>query len=217
MMSTLLLRHEDALTSVAMQDQFVIFFTRGDRGVVPLLLRSARQWKDLSPEQAQCPLRVYLIQAIVAELHQRFCKFKAQLENQKIRTHAIQTRLITEDNAFPFHRWNGALKQVEIDNTPPISMVEMEQKIAILQQAFQEKENCVRFHALAAPNSQGEVVPWRLQIPLRNDNLSAHLKGMTQSSIWMLLASRLKVHGAQRSRLAQELQKLMHPPAKKTG
>ena len=161
--------------------------------MVPLLLLSARQWKDFSPEQAQCPLRIYLIQAIVAELHQRFCKFKVQLENQKIRIHAIiQTKLITEDNAFPFHRWNGATDLNGGNGT------------------------LCEVSPLAAPNSQGEVVPWRLQIPLRNDDLLAHLKGLTQSSIWMVLASRLKVHGTQRfrSRPAQELQ-MMHMPAKR--
>ncbi|CAK9101302.1 unnamed protein product [Durusdinium trenchii] len=68
LMSALMIRHEDSLNAAAMQDQYLIFCTRGDRGAIPLLLRQARQWKDMSPQQTTLPLRCWLIQSLLAEL-----------------------------------------------------------------------------------------------------------------------------------------------------
>ena len=127
---------------------------------------------------------------------------------EDLRLQAVKTKGITEDMAFPYLRWNPSTRQTEVDQVPPLSQVEMEQKLGQLQEAFKESANCIRFHALASQESQAEVIPWRLQISVRNDRLASVMKSLCHSSIWLLLSARMREHGTQRSKLAQELQRL---------
>ena len=48
----------------------------------------------------------------------------------------------------------------------------MEQNLSLLRHAFQEKDNCIRLVAIATQQGTAEVVPWRLQNFLCNDNLT---------------------------------------------
>ncbi|CAK9040860.1 unnamed protein product, partial [Durusdinium trenchii] len=180
LMGQLLVRHEDALNSVSMQDSYVIFFQTKNSGDIPLLIRSASQWRDLPDDQAQTPLRCYLIQAIVSELIARFQKLKLQLEDEQTKTAAIKSQTILEDLSFPYLVRHSQQQRLVIGQSQSISWATMESHLGLLQQAFQEPANCVRFFAMASAQSKGEVVPWKLQISLRNDSLSSLMRQLAQ-------------------------------------
>ena len=211
LMGQLLIRHEDQMNSVCMQDSFVIFFQRGNAGVLPLLMRSAGQWRNLPQDQVMMPLRSFLIQAVVAELVTRFQKLKTQLQDDSTKKAAIQSKTVMEDHSFPHLTWSSKHQSLEIMQTAPIAWNTMESHLGLLQQAFQEPGNCIRFFAMAAQNSRGEVIPWRLQISLRNDSLASLLKLLAGSSLWNLVGARMRQHGPQRSQLAQDLQQILRP------
>lgn len=211
LMGQLLIRHEDSLNSVSMQDSFVLFFQQGNSGVLPLLLRTAKQWHDLPADQAMIPLRSYLIQAVINELTNRFQKLKLQLSDDSTKQAAIKSLTILEDSSFPHLIWHHQHKRLVISQTAPISWSSMETHLGILQQAFLEPTNCVRFFAMASQQSRSEVVPWKLQISMRNDSLSSLLRQLTGSALWHLIGARLKQHGLQRSKLAQDIQMVLRP------
>ena len=121
LMGQLLIRHEDQMNSVCMQDSFVIFFQRGNAGVLPLLMRSAGQWRNLPQDQVMMPLRSFLIQAVVAELVTRFQKLKTQLQDDSTKKAAIQSKTVMEDHSFPHLTWSSKHQSLEIMQTAPIA------------------------------------------------------------------------------------------------
>ncbi|CAK9115224.1 unnamed protein product, partial [Durusdinium trenchii] len=187
LMGQLLVRHEDSLNSVSTQDSYVMFFQRGNSGVVPLLLRAANQWRDLPLDQIQMPLRSYLIQAILTELVIRFQKLKTQLEDPGTKAAAVKSLTILEDLSFPYLMWHAQQQRLVVSQSSPISWTTMESHLGLMQQAFQEPSNCVRFFAMASAQSQADVIPWKLQISLRNDSLSSLMRQLTGSSLWHLI------------------------------
>ncbi|CAK9016860.1 LINE-1 reverse transcriptase-like [Durusdinium trenchii] len=126
LMGQLLIRHEDSLNSVSMQDSFVLFFQQGNSGVLPLLLRTAKQWHDPPADQAMIPLRSYLIQAVINELTNRFQKLKLQLSDDSTKQAAIKSLTILEDSSFPHLIWHHQHKRLVISQTAPISWSSME-------------------------------------------------------------------------------------------
>lgn len=211
LMGQLLIRHEDSLNSVSMQDSFVMFFQRGNSGAVPLLLRAANQWRDLPPDQTQMPLRSYLLQAILNELVSRFQKLHHQLEDPGTKAAAVKSLTVLEDLSFPYLMWHAQQQKLVVSQTASISWTTMESHLGLLQQAFQEPSNCIRFFAMASAQSKADVVPWKLQISLRNDSLSSVMRQLTGSSLWHLMGARMKQHGLQRSKIAQDIQDILHP------
>ena len=161
-------------------------------------MRSAGQWRNLPQDQAMMPLRSFLIQAVVAELVTRFQKLKTQLQDDSTKKAAIQSKTVMEDHSFPHLTWSSKHQSLEIMQTAPIAWNTMESHLGLLQQVFQEPGNCIRFFAIAAQNSSGEVIPWRLQISLRNDSLASLLKLLAGSSLWNLVGARMRQHGPQR-------------------
>ncbi|CAK9005416.1 unnamed protein product [Durusdinium trenchii] len=157
LMGQLLIRHEDSLNSVSMQDSFVMFFQRGNSGAVPLLLRAANQWRDLPPDQTQMPLRSYLLQAILNELVSRFQKLHHQLEDPGTKAAAVKSLTILEDLSFPYLMWHAQQQKLVVSQIASISWTTMESHLGLLQQAFQEPSNCIRFFAMASAQSKGDV------------------------------------------------------------
>ncbi|CAK8997111.1 unnamed protein product, partial [Durusdinium trenchii] len=134
LMGQLLIRHEDSLNSVSMQDSFVMFFQRGNSGAVPLLLRAANQWRDLPPDQTQMPLRSYLLQAILNELVSRFQNFYHQLEDPGTKAAAVKSLTVLEDLSFPYLMWHAQQQKLVVSQTASISWTTMESHLGLLQQ-----------------------------------------------------------------------------------
>ena len=142
---------------------------------------------------------------------QQVPELKLQLSDDSTKQAAIKSLTILEDSSFPHLLWHHQHKRLVISQTAPISWSSMETHLGILQQAFLEPTNCVRFFAMASQQGRSEVVPWKLQISMRNDSLSSLLRQLTGSALWHLIGARLKQHGLQRSKLAQDIQMVLRP------
>ena len=103
MLAVLALRHEDALNSLACQDQFILFLAHGPQGMPPLMIQTAQDWREQSSNTM--PLRVALMKNLLEELMRRFKGFCAKLSDEDFRRQSIQTKVILEDNTIPFLQW----------------------------------------------------------------------------------------------------------------
>ena len=201
-MAALLLRHEDSLNAAASQDSFVMYLTSGPRG--------ALEWKEQeAPTQA---LRLHLAQALMDLLITRFETFCKQLTtDSNFMQQSLETGVVLKDGSFPFLKWNPKLKKTEISSEPSTPVQEMKARLQRIQQAFLESANLIRFHSLKSTkgdeNSPNTVIPWKLQLSARNDALMIEVRSLVNSSIWLLIAGRLRIHSFQRSGLAQDLQR----------
>ena len=209
-MAALLLRHEDSLNAAASQDSFVMYLNSGPRGALPHLVHKAREWKDQeSPTQA---LRLHLAQALMDLLITRFETFCKQLTtDSNFMQQSLETGVVLKDGSFPFLKWNPKLKKTEISSEPSTPVQDMRARLQRIQQAFLESTNLIRFHSLKSTkvdeNSPNTVIPWKLQLSARNDALMIEVRSLVNSSIWLLIAGRLRIHSFQRSGLAQDLQR----------
>ena len=203
------LRHEDALNSLACQDQFILFLTQGPQGMSPLLIQTAQDWREQS--NVTSPLRVVLMQTLLEELMRRFKGFCTKLSDEDFRRQSIQTKVILEDNTVPYLQWNHQQKCLLPSQVQGMSIQDMEQRLQRLHSALQEPSNLIRFFALRSQGQTTGVTPWKIQLSMRNDALMCEMKHLLGSAIWMLIAGRLRAHSQQRSRAAQELQEIAYP------
>ena len=153
-------------------------------------------------------------------LIKRFETFCKQLTTDSNFTQQSQeTGVVLKDGSFPFLRWNPKLKKTEISAEPSTSPQDMGARLQRIQQAFKEPTNLIRFHSLKSTkvdeNAPNTVIPWKLQLSTRNDALMVEVRSLVNSSIWLLVAGRLRIHSFQRSGLAQELQRQVFQPGRR--
>ena len=67
----------------------------------------------------------------------------------------------------------------------------------------------MRFHSL---KPQTTVVPWMIEVSLRETEMWNTLMGMTQSTLWTLVGASLKQHSQATSRPTQMLEQLLMGP-----
>ena len=83
-----------------------------------------------------------------------------------------------------------------------------------LGRTMQEEGTIVRFHSLRPPNSQEQVIPWKLDVDVKCHEVHALIKKLAQSSLWQLVSVRIKPHSLQQSKLADQLQQALRPKRK---
>lgn len=82
------------------------------------------------------------------------------------------------------------------------------QALEQIYKLMERPEAIVRFHALQSKAKQAPVIPWRLELDMKDHKLHSLLMTLVNCSVWQLIQIRLKPHHQQQSRLADDLLKL---------
>ena len=72
---------------------------------------------------------------------------------------------------------------------------------------MERSEAIIRFHALQSKSKQAPVIPWRLELDMKDHRHHAMMAALVHSSVWQLIQVRLKPHHLQQSKMADELMK----------
>ena len=208
LMGQLLVRHEDSLNSVSMQDSYVMFFQRAtpepclatqssksmarptsrpDPDALPLLPHpghSCRAGHTVS--EAEDPAGGYRHQSCGSQESDHPGGLELSLPGV-----ARSATTIGGESVNPHLMGYDGISF----GSPAASLPGALQLCPILRDGL----------------STGDVIPWKLQVSLRNDSLSSLMRQLTGSSLWHLIGAQMKQHGLQRSKIAQDIQDILHP------
>ena len=96
-----------------------------------------------------------------------------------------------------------------------VPMEDIMKALQRLLELCQMDNTVVRFHSLRPQQGQDEVIPWKLEVDMKNHETHMILQRLAQSSLWQLVSLRIKPHSLQQSRLADQLQLALKPKSKK--
>lgn len=211
MLAILMIRHEDSLNSYQSQDSYIIHFNRTTNGLIDHMVQEASSWNErMKANTADLPpLRVHLAMGLSHQMITRFIEFGKAIQDPKIKQGALSTHLLLENNVFPYLKWDAHRKMTVPDNRPGIPLNEMEALLQRLQVLTKLKTNVVRFHSLQNMSKTTDVVPWRLQVSMRDQELKDVMDKLAANSVWLLISARVRQHTQQRSKIAQEIQDLL--------
>ena len=123
----------------------------------------------------------------------------------------IAEGVLNKDIAFPFQRWNNHAKQLQPTSQAPIPLQRMAKYMDQLMEICQDSSNIIKLHALQTSSDPQKVpiVPWMLQVSMRQDDLQIVLLQLQGNTLWTLAGMAVKQHALTQSRQASELQELM--------
>ena len=123
-------------------------------------------------------------------------------------TSSLHSKLILQDASWPYLKWDHSKKILDLDGKS--SSIPMKNMISNLEQLYKMMERSqaiIRFHALQSKSKQAPVIPWRLELDMKDHRLHAMMAALVHSSVWQLIQVRLKPHHLQQSKMADELMK----------
>ena len=215
LITTLSLRHEDAL-AIHRQDTSYVFFMKTsppELTVLSDLMRVGSEWKakkEQSPALVTQPLRVVLLGCLLEAVTTRM----QSLQDPTLHAKAQAAKLVNPAGDFHYMMWDDAEKIYQNkDDRESIPTKTVLEDIATLQRLILQPRVVGRFHAQRklAPDMQGEVVPFVLEIGLRNQ--ASHevyflLDKYCHQAIWHLAGTSLRHDKLGRGALANALEKL---------
>jgi hypothetical protein len=77
-----------------------------------------------------------------------------------------------------------------------------------LQAIMKDQSAVIKFHSLR-PQAKETVVPWVMQVSMRDDELQTLLTLLQGNTVWSMMGMSLKPHSMTLSRPAQQLKDLM--------
>ncbi|CAE7448983.1 unnamed protein product [Symbiodinium natans] len=215
LITTLSLRHEDAL-AIHRQDTSYVFFMKTsppELTVLSDLMRVGSEWKakkEQSPALVTQPLRVVLLGCLLEAVTTRM----QSLQDPTLHAKAQTAKLLNPAGDFHYMMWDDAEKIYQNkDDRESIPTKAVLEDIATLQRLILQPRVVGRFHAQRklAPDMQGEVVPFVLEIGLRNQASHAVyflLDKYCHQAIWHLAGTSLRHDKLGRGALANALEKL---------
>lgn len=211
MMSQLLLRHDRELASQRCEDTFLFFMQVTPQGALTLLIQEATKWKKAKedhPQTTQHPLRCHLAAALFQLLVTRLKEMHAQGAQGEIWKEAVKNHLLHPDGSWPFMKWCHQRKMITInDSKPALSMQTMVTMMTELTDQAMLTSNILRFHSLK-PTATSGIVPWKLQVTVRDQTMFGALQKLAHSAIWSVVACTMKPHSEQQSKQALQMQQL---------
>ena len=215
LITTLSLRHEDAL-AIHRQDTSYVFFMKTSPPEVTVLsdlLRVGTEWKtkkEQTPAQVtQPPLRVVLLGCLLEAVATRM-----QSLDPTLHAKAQAAKLVNPAGDFHYMMWDDAEKIYQNkDDREPIPTKAVQEDLAILQRLILQPRVVGRFHAQRklTPDMQGEVVPFVLEVGLRTQashEVYALLDKYCHQAIWHLAGTSLRHDKLGRGALANALEKI---------
>ena len=210
LMAKLVLSHERGLQNLNKQDCFVLYANLEPQGAVPLLTSLSQDWKKQAPAQIDNPkwltMRTYLMKGLCTELLQRVQKIAKTDPKSQLWEKAQSQGLILPDGSWPFQRWNPENQTLVRSGQAPIQMDRMLKHLTWLIELLDSNHSVIRFHGL---RPQQRVIPWCLQVSLREADVWTAMTQLCHCTVWGLLAMSVKQHNQHMSRPAQTLQGLL--------
>ena len=123
-------------------------------------------------------------------------------------TTAKKHNLLNAEGSFQFQRWNPQTQTLQITNQQAIAPARMMKYIEQLQALVKDQHAVMKFQSLK-PSSSNTVVPWLLQISMRQDDLQILMMQLQGCTVWNLLGLQVKPHNLHQSRPAQVLRDLL--------
>ena len=209
-MATLVLQHEKSVQLLHRQDSFVFYAQVSPQGAIPLLTQLAVEWKDLykkNPEGMKLPtMRTFLLRGLIKEVHQRVQKMGKSKAGEDLWDKAIQTGVLQKDGAWTYHKWSHEEKCLIPAGRDPLPMTRVLRQLQHQEELLEDSTHVVRFHSLKA---QTTVIPWYLQVSMRQDDCALILGELQQLGIWSFMGLSLKAHNQTQSKQAQLLQQCL--------
>ena len=177
------------------------------------LMRVGSEWKakkEQSPALVTQPLRVVLLGCLLEAVTTRL----QSLQDPALHAKAQAAKLVNPAGDFHYMMWDDVEKIYQNkDDRESIPTKTVLEDIATLQRLILQPRVVGRFHAQRklAPDMQGEVVPFVLEIGLRNQ--ASHevyflLDKYCHQAIWHLAGTSLRHDKLGRGALANALEKL---------
>ncbi|CAL1134038.1 unnamed protein product, partial [Cladocopium goreaui] len=202
-LAKVVLQHDRAIQMDRRQDSFVIFAQVSAEGALPLLTSKAKEWKDMTEKTTT--LRTFLLKHLILELQQRAIKLSQSTQGTQLWDVAVTKGVILQDGSWPFQQWCHTEKKLTKSHRAPLPMSRILKDLQFMVELLTDNDHVMRFHSL---RPQANVVPWMLQINLREDDLWRLFHQLSQSTLWGLLGLSLKQHNQQVSKPAQLLDQL---------
>ena len=202
LLTTLVLRHESQLQTLAVQDTFVLFFQPGTASILPQIQQATQQWKQAREKRETTQsLRLCLVMLIAQTLLDRMLKIAQAPTTSEIWQEAVKHMMHD-----PYRAWGLELLDMECHG----SMTSVQSMLEELVELIRDPQTVVRFKCLKASDldsKQVKVMPWTLQINMRHQRLHELLQTLSTSAVWNLMLGRLRPHTIRENPLATDLVK----------
>ena len=207
---SLTLRHESQLQALASTDQFLLFLPAGPVSLMPNILQQTQQWKEQQTKGTSTqPLRVVLGQMVIQEILDRFTKLQAMGQQDPLWQKAIHQLIITPEGTWPFLQWDPTQKKLQVlPNKTPIKGEKIQKALEDLLEHMKNPALLLRFKSLQPPQtSKKTVIPYLIQVSMRDNHLYDTLSWLSHNSVWMLVEARLRQHMVRPTQLVSQLLK----------
>ena len=228
-MGSLLLKLDAEQQVWKKQDSWICFMQTDPQAMLPLLMTQAHQWKKAQDQvklskvfqETYTPLRSHLMQVMAQTLLERLKALMDSEETSQMRQTALKHGVLNKEGLFPFQRWNQHTQQLQISTQTPIHPSRMLKHAEHFLELAKDPGALQKFQALK-PADNLKVVPWLLQISIRQDDLQILLTQLQGCTVWNLLGMQMKPHNQLQSKPALTLKGLLgkgsnqggptHPP-----
>lgn len=211
-MASLLLQHERSIQHMHRQDSYIIFAQVGAAGSIPLLTKMAAEWKELRQSQSEHhpipTLRTHLLRGLFREVHSRALKLSKSKPGEEVWDTAQNKGVLLPDGQWPKQRWCHQTTKLVHTAQPPVPMQRMLHQLSHAVELLEDCSHVIRFHSLKPGQT---IVPWYLQVSLRESDLWYILQELQTTTIWGLMGLSIKNHSQPLSKPAIALQQLLHP------
>jgi len=210
LMCQLVLRHERDLNCLHQQNTFILFMSTEKDGLMSQILQQSSNWKQLQQQhQVAQSLRQCLVLYVMQTLVQRVTKVMECKKEDPLWQSSLQSKLVLQDASWPFLKWDHQKQSLEVDaKVSSLPMKDLMQTLEQIYKLLERPEAIVRFHALQNKSKQVPVIPWRLELDMKDHKLHNLMHSLVNCSAWQLVQIRLKPHHQQQSKLADDLMKL---------
>ena len=205
----LVLNHERSLNNLFKQDCFVLYASADPQGAIPLLQDLAQQWKSQqttppTPQASQQwqTMRTFLLAGLMKELNCRAKQLSNSKAGEKLWDTALQKGTLCAAGGWNYQKWSPDQQTLVPAQKASLPMPRMLKLLDTVDELLQHNSHVVRFHSLKA---QGPVIPWCLQVTMRDPELWTLLGSITHNTVWSLMGMTVKQHNQQMSKPAQLL------------
>lgn len=210
LMAQVILNHDRALQLRDRQDCFVMFAQSREDGILPLLTKMAKEWKDQAPQQKDnirwLTLRTHLVGGLLTELLRRAQQVSGSKVGEALWDTATGNGTLLPCGSWPFQQWSVEQKQLVRSAHPPVPMDRMLRNLQVLTDLFQSNQHVVKFQCLRQDQT---TVPWILQLTHRDSDAWMLLHDLCHNTIWTLVGMSVKMHSLVLSKQAMQLQDML--------
>jgi len=190
LMAQVIIQHDRAIQMQHKQTCFVLFVQTSPGSALGVLTQQALAWKtQTSTDQAKpLTLRTFLLRSVILELQTRLVKLSQSSQGNQIWDTAVQEGVILADGSWPYQHWCHKEKKLIRSHRQPMGMARTLKEVQLLTELLNEEGQVMRFHSL---KPQATVVPWMIELSIRETEMWTTLMGMTQSTLWTLMLEQL--------------------------